>query len=261
MFSSFWTEFTVLLFAAIVGSVAILPYSIRLLKASPKNKKLSMPRWILILLSIIQNGILFAIAISIGLVLSHQMGHGAPVIEAVSNGKNVSHTMIMNLLSASALGIGSGGFLLIADLFFLPHFPKKLLETSLQTTYGENLMASFYGGINEELFMRLCGVSLVIWLLSKISSPSVSIFWIANVFMALFFAVGHLPALKTAIGKISSVMLLRTILLNTPIGLVCGWVFWQYGIEAAILTHFTADIVYHVGGTAVLRSRYKVGTS
>jgi hypothetical protein len=44
-------------------------------------------------------------------------------------------------------------------------------------------------------------------------------------------------------------------LLNAPIGLVCGWLFWTYGIEAAIIAHFCADIVYHVCGAAVLRRK------
>lgn len=262
MFTAFWFEFSILLLAAIFGSVAIIPYSLRLLKESKKSKRLKMPRMMLILLSIIQNGILFAIAIGIGLVVSHQMGHGAPLIEAISTGKGLNQTFTTNLLTALVLGILGGCILLVADILFLPYFPKKLLNVALKTTYWENLTASFYGGINEEFFMRLCGLSVIVWLFSKILPASagistVSVFWIANGIMAIIFALGHLPTLKSILGKISHVMLFRTILLNTPIGLICGWIFWQYGIEAAILTHFTADIIYHVGGTKVLRSKFK----
>ena len=129
---------------------------------------------------------------------------------------------------------------------------------SLKTTQWENFTASFYGGINEEIFMRLCGMSVVAWVLLKFWHISMlSVYWVANIIMAIIFALGHLPALKSALGEISGVMLFRTILLNTPIGLLCGFVFWQYGIEAAILTHFAADIVYHVGGTQFLRSKLK----
>jgi len=262
MFTSFWFEFTILLFAAILGSVAIIPYSLRLLKESKKSKRLTLPRWMLVLLSVIQNGVLFAIAIGIGLVLSHQIGHGAPFIEAINTGRGFNQTLTANLIIALGLGIIGGSFLLLVDLLFLPYFPKKLLDTALKTTYWENISASFYGGINEELFMRLCGLSVIVWLFSKIlpttaEISSVSIFWIANVIMAVIFALGHLPTLKSTLGEISRVMLFRTILLNTPIGLICGWIFWHSGIEAAIVTHFMADIVYHVGGTRVLRSKFK----
>jgi membrane protease YdiL (CAAX protease family) len=44
-------------------------------------------------------------------------------------------------------------------------------------------------------------------------------------------------------------------LLNAPVGLVCAWLFWTYGIEAAIIAHFCVDIVYHVCGAAVLRRK------
>jgi hypothetical protein len=43
--------------------------------------------------------------------------------------------------------------------------------------------------------------------------------------------------------------------LNVPIGLICGWLLCRFGIEAAIAAHFTADVIYHVGGTLLLRSR------
>jgi hypothetical protein len=262
MFTAFWFDFSILLLAAIFGSIAIIPYSLRLLKESKKSTRLKMPRMVLILLSVIQNGILFSIAIAIGLILSHQIGHGAPLIEAISAGSGLNQALAINLIIASILGILGGSFLLIVDLLFLPYFPKKLLDTVLKTTYWENLTASFYGGINEEIFMRLCGLSVIAWLLLRIlpmvaGTSTVSVFWIANGIMAVLFALGHLPALKSTLGKLSRVMVFRTILLNTPIGLICGWIFWQYGIEAAIVAHFAADIVYHVGGTRVLRSKCK----
>jgi membrane protease YdiL (CAAX protease family) len=73
--------------------------------------------------------------------------------------------------------------------------------------------------------------------------------------MAILFGIGHLPALKSLLGRISPLMLARSLLLNAPIGLICGWLFWTYGIEAAIVAHFSADIVYHVFGTVVMRLR------
>jgi hypothetical protein len=257
MYTGFWFEFSILLFAAILGSLAILPYSLRLLKESKKKKPLKIPFWMLVLLSVLQNTILFAVATGIGLLIAHQIGLGAPLLEAMRVG-GLSQTVMATILSALIFGIGGGSFLLLLDLLFLPHFPEKLLTTSLKTTQWENFTASFYGGINEELFTRLLGLSLIAWLLSRIwhmasGLPTASVFWIANILMAVIFALGHLPALKNLLGTITPLMFSRTIILNTPIGLLCGWIFWRYGIEAAIITHFAADIVYHVGGTLVLR--------
>lgn len=70
--------------------------------------------------------------------------------------------------------------------------------------------------------------------------------------MAVLFGIAHLPALKVLLGNIPPPMLVRTLLLNAPVGLVCGWLFWAHGIEAAMLAHFSADLVYHAIGTEAL---------
>lgn len=261
MYADFLFEFSVLLSAAILGSIAILPYSIRLIKEAKKKKPLKFSYRTLFILSFLQNAVLFTTITGIGLLIAHQIRLGAPLIEAIGNGAlNQSVTSVV--ISAFILGAFGGGFLLLFDLLLVPYFPEKLLTTALKTTQWENFTASFYGGVNEEIFTRLFGVSLVAWLISRIwhtpdGLPTVAVFWISISFMAIIFAVGHLPALKNLLGEISHLMLFRTIVLNTPIGLLCGFIFWNYGIEAAIITHFIADIVYHVGGTFVLRSKFK----
>jgi membrane protease YdiL (CAAX protease family) len=148
----------------------------------------------------------------------------------------------------------------MADLLFLPYWPEKLVETARKTTLWENFAASFYGGIDEEIFMRLFGLSALAWVLSRIvpssaGMPSSADLWSANIVIAILFGLGHLPALKNLLGRISPVMFARSLLLNAPVGLICGWLFWTYGIEAAIVAHFSADIVYHVLGTVVLRRK------
>jgi membrane protease YdiL (CAAX protease family) len=33
---------------------------------------------------------------------------------------------------------------------------------------------------------------------------------------------------------------------NTLVGIACGWLYWQRGLIAAILAHFSIDLVLHV---------------
>lgn len=162
------------------------------------------------------------------------------------------------LLLAIGLGLVGGFVLMLLDILFVPYWPKPILELALSASLWENFTASFYGSINEELLTRLFGVSVTAWLLGRIwhttaGVPTSAVFWAAIALLAVLFAVGHLPTLKGLVNEVSPTMLSRTIILNTPIGLTCGWLFWRYGIEAAMLTHFTADIVYHVGGTIVIQ--------
>jgi hypothetical protein len=245
----FWIEFGVLFISALIGAAAVIPYSLRL--AHGKPLKFSKP--VLVLLSLAQNAVIFAIAIGVGLLAAHIQGLGAPYIEALIAGASIPplHGLMVGML----LGLALGALLLIADLFFLPYWPQALRDVSLATTPAENLLASVYGGINEELLMRLFGLSGLIWLVSFVWHSSSAVFWTINVIITIVFGLGHLPALKATVGTMPRLMVVRSLLLNAPIGLACGWLFWTFGIEAAIVAHFFADIVYHVFGTFVLRRK------
>jgi len=245
--SLFWTEFGVLFLAALIGSAAIVPYSLRLAQGKPLKYSFQT----LLLLSMLQNAVIFGLVAVLGLLAAHAIGLGAPYVEAILGATSLPSGA--GLAIALALGVLAGAVLLVADVFFIPYWPQPLLDAAKKTTLLENFLASFYGGINEELLMRLFGFSALVWLLSLVWSPNTAIFWIVNVVMAILFGIGHLPALKGVAGEISRVMLARSLLLNAPVGLVCGWLFWNYGIEAAVVAHFSADIVYHVLGTVVLR--------
>ena len=41
-------------------------------------------------------------------------------------------------------------------------------------------------------------------------------------------------------------MITRALLLNGIGGIVFGWLYWKRGLLAAMLAHFSADIVLHV---------------
>ena len=64
----YWPKFGILFAAALLGGLAILPYSLRLLSASGQSDaiKLLTPR--LLLLSFLQTAVLSAIAIGVGLL-------------------------------------------------------------------------------------------------------------------------------------------------------------------------------------------------
>jgi hypothetical protein len=251
-----WPEFGILFAASLVGSAAVLPYGLRLL---PKDKPLKFSKPVLFLLSIIQGAVLFALVIGLGLMAAHAIGLGAPYIEAVLIMKALPAPI--GLIVALVLGSIAGGVLLIADLCFVPYWPQALRDTALKTTLLENFLASFYGGINEELLVRLFGFSVLAWLLLFVMNPTLLVFWISNIIMTVVFGLGHLPALKKLLGSIPRAMFFRSISLNAPLSLLCGWLFWTYGIEAAAVAHFSADIVYHVLGTLVLRYRLRLSTA
>lgn len=110
------------------------------------------------------------------------------------------------------------------------------------------LGAIFYGGVIEEVMMRLFCMSLLAWLGWKLffrkkeAVPDGAII-AANVIAALLFAAGHLPATISFFGAITPLLLIRCFLLNGGFGLFFGRVYRKYGIHYAMLAHAMLHIV------------------
>ena len=67
----------------------------------------------------------------------------------------------------------------------------------------------------------------------------------ANILAAVLFGLGHLPATATFL-PLTPLVITRAILLNGIGGMIFGWLYWKRGLEAAMVSHFSADIVLHV---------------
>ena len=110
-------------------------------------------------------------------------------------------------------------------------------------------MASIlYGGIIEEVMMRLFLMSLIAFLVWKIffkkrESVPTGVLIAANVAAALLFAAGHIPATLQTFGALTPLLLLRCFLLNGAFGLLFGRLYRKYGIQYAMLSHLLLHIV------------------
>jgi membrane protease YdiL (CAAX protease family) len=107
-----------------------------------------------------------------------------------------------------------------------------------------------YGGIVEEVLLRLFFMSLIAFIVWKLlfgkyekeSIPSV-VFVIANIVAALLFAAGHLPATYAIFGELTPLILFRCFLLNGGFGILFGWLYRKYGIIYAMSAHALFHIV------------------
>lgn len=146
------------------------------------------------------------------------------------------------------------GTILVLDHYTFGNIIPDIQQANLQAMNLSSFIASvLYGGIVEELMMRLLFMSLValvIWKLffrkcKKENIPQI-VFVIANITAAFLFAVGHLPATAMLFGEITPIVLLRCILLNGSAGFMFGEFYRRYGISYAILSHMTAHIVKYL---------------
>lgn len=250
-----WKVFLTLWIASVIGILAVLPYALTLQKSVIETITADIPLGVIIAAQIIQSILLFGAATSIGLILAKRIGLGAPILEKFFAGEKVADQVKTFLLPVILFGVIGGLFIYGLDKFvFMPALKTELIQGGgaggSQTTPWQGFLASFYGGIDEEILLRLFLMSLLAWLGSFISrtaegKPTSGILWAANILAAVLFGLGHLPA-TAAIMTITPLVVVRAIVLNGLLGIGFGYFYTRYGLESAILSHFSADIILHV---------------
>jgi hypothetical protein len=236
-----WKMFFVLLITCVLTAVLVIPYSLALTSTEVEITPVMM------ILTIAQNLVLFAVVIFVGLLLSKQIGMGLPILKNVLEGKNQIKELKSILIPSIGLGLAAGVLMvLLAILFNIP----ELNNSELSISPWKALLASFYGGIGEEVLLRLFLVSLFVWITFKIKKnkdgmPTNFGIWLSIILAAIVFGIGHLPA-TAQIVPLTGIIILRAIVLNGVGGIIFGWLYWKRGLESAMIAHFSADIVLHI---------------
>lgn len=122
--------------------------------------------------------------------------------------------------------------------------PQIQPATAAGLTVSGIISAVLYGGVVEELMLRLfcmSGVALILGKLTRREGKGVLI--AANVIAALLFAAGHLPATVVAFGALTPLLIVRCFLLNGGFGLLFGELYRRYGIAYAMLSHMLLHLV------------------
>lgn len=140
---------------------------------------------------------------------------------------------------ASILG---GLALILPDILFFGHYSQTIMESyAVKPTVPYMLAAVLYGGVIEEVMLRLFLMSLIAFALHKLLAgtlerPPVWILAVSNVITAILFAAGHLPA-TALLMELTPMILFRCFLLNGGAGLLFGWLYRKYGLRYAMIAH------------------------
>ena len=125
--------------------------------------------------------------------------------------------------------------------------PALQAGTAAGLTVSGIISAVLYGGIVEELLLRLffmSGAALILGKLTRREGQGVLI--AANLIAALLFAAGHLPATAVAFGALTPLLIVRCFLLNGGFGLLFGELYRRCGIAYAMLSHMLLHLVSRV---------------
>ena len=141
-----WKVFFTLWLAAIVGTLAVLPYSLTLQASVIEKISATVPLGVFILAQTMQSIVLFGVATAIGMLLAKRIGLGVPILERFFAGEKVADHIKPFLLPTILFGIVVGLVIIGLDKFvFMPALATELIQgggDKIQTTPWQGFLAS-----------------------------------------------------------------------------------------------------------------------
>lgn len=226
----------------IIGSIFAAIYQITMLTESMKQQIINQIGSIgaLVPIAAVQGGLLTFISTFIGLKLARK-------VNLKLNFKFDKQALIL----ATLIGFATALIITVSDSFiFARYLPPTI------TTYAFSLLnlisGILYGGIIEEILLRLLVMSLLVLILWKLFGKTKDYMNIPNwvyitaiILAAIIFAAGHIPATKQLLG-LSVPILIRCFVLNGIGGIGFGYLYWKKGLSYSIYAHAIAHIFMQV---------------
>lgn len=235
-----------------LATVAIVPYIVDLLGQSMHEmaEKAGVSFTTLVVGQVVQGIVVIAICGRVGIWAARRVGFSLPIFDAIASRAPIPWDG-RAAFAVVVAGFVGGALDVLLDVFVFK--PAKALALNAGPGAWEGFLASFYGGISEEVMFRLFLLSLLALGLRRLMLGSTAgerplpsgLFWTANVVAALAFSLGHLPA-TAALAPLTTSLVVRAIALNSILALLFGALYRRYGFDMAILAHFSADIALHV---------------
>lgn len=249
----FWKTFFIFLLMGLFGLLTSIPTirpMLSQLSHLPDMPDLSNNAFLL--LSFINPLILLILFIFIGNRLAPQLELQSHIEQWIRLKKPFLHSIKPHIIPSIITGVLLGVIIFLLDFLFHPWLPQSLHFTKETRSLLTTISGIFYGGIFEELLIRWGLMSLIIWLgwrfiQKRQGSPKHGMIWFSIILTSLFFAAGHLGSISI-LAPITSMILLRTFLLNGLVGIAFGWIFWKKGLEPAMIAH----AFFHVGVSLIV---------
>lgn len=254
---SFAQRFLRVYLAGLLGIAALPLASVPLLKANEATLPLSLP--LMTLLALTQPAILLAAAVALGCTLAHKLQLKSLLASAATLAL-AWQQLRTHMPQALLLGVGAGAVVILADLLvFKLLLPPAWFEKAAAAQPGAwsaLVVGVLYGGITEELLLCWGLMTLIAWALWKTFRrrhvlPGNAVMLTAITLAALLFAAGHLPA-AAQIQPLDTAIVTRVLLLNFIVGVVSGWLYWRWSLEAAMVAHVGVHLAFFVARIAGL---------
>lgn len=237
-----WPLITVLFFLSLPGTFIAIPRLIYLLL--PDNSEELRTR--ISRLAVAQTLLMVFLMSFAGAVLSLRTGLNAPVLDALLLGQPVLGVLQNLILPVLLYTLGG---LLVFFVLYYAVVGSILDEATLEIM--KKIRAALrpdgcilYGGVVEEVLARWGLMNVIAFFSILFSGRNTPLIIWGSIFLSgLFFAFGQLPAYLAAGCQPRRRFIYAVLLLNLWQALLFGWLFWQYGLLAAIIAH----MLFHLG--------------
>ena len=230
--------FTIII--CIIGGYFTTIYSLSYLDQSMLDEAIKQvgSKELVIVISIIQISIYAILFAALGIILSNKIGLWK---KFTKDKQGLKIVIIISIIGGLLLSIFDyyifGGLIPIVRSFY---------DEKPTLTYFISCFT--YGGVFEEVLMRLFLMSLLAWIMIKLfykdsKKIPVKVFVIANIISSLLFALGHLPSTTMLFGYLDFLIVFRCILLNGAFGLAFGYMYRKYGIIYSMFAHFGCHLI------------------
>lgn len=244
--------FLTLWIAGIASGLASVPVLVAVSEAGLRAKPLSWQ--MATFAALLGSGVIYAGAIFIGLRLGRPLGLTAPVIEAW-----LDRRPLAPFAGALGQGVALGALIGVVGVVVTVvggHLSAATASADEVLPMWIGVLQALSAGVGEEILFRLGAMCLVVWAVARMlpgedGRPTTLGMWLAILVAAAVFELAHAPpaADVTAVAMATTKVLTG---LRVGLAVALGWLFWRRGIEAAMLAHFTYDVVLFYGVVAAL---------
>lgn len=236
-------------FISLISGFIVVPYQMDVISAQQVEEIMESVPFsmnVLTFISSIQLFFMTFILSFIGLKLARKAGFSLKILDAIFNKTEVfidKKAVLISIIGAVVLGL----IIIGSDRFYFQYHIPMIAHNPPEFSFLALMAGVLYGGVVEEILLRLFLMSFIVWLLMKVfkidkdNIPS-GIYWIAIIVTSLIFAAAHLPTTAMVYGELTNSLLLRAFLLNGIAGLVFGYLYWKKGFEYAVISHAFAHI-------------------
>ncbi len=233
----------------LAGMLGVVMITLTVLPQLLGKVPLPAPLWVISLASLAQSTVVLALFVWAGVALAPKVGLRAPAFEAAVTARPIASALRPQVLPGLVGGVLGG-----AGLFAIGGYAAPAALAAVEQQFTLPILARvLYGGMTEELLLRWGLMTALVWLAWRFvqhrqGAPRTVYVWLAIVVSALLFGAGHLPAAAALIGHLTGALVMFVVVANAAFGVLFGYLFWRYGLEAAMIAHGTAHVVSYLAG-------------